>query len=413
MTAETLIPTVVDAGNFSVNTPGDIIYQEAPTVWDDSFYWNMNISFFDSSGKVNAELLNMLPDSFFNTIKDDFYGRREPMTIILMVLYSAAFISGLLGNIFVIAVVIQYQHMRTLTNVFLVSLTVGDLLVVLICIPMTLGSYVYSDYIFGTFMCKLTPFLQGTAVAVSSLSLLSISINRYFAIHSPLKAKVLFSKNKIYLLLFLVWLVSLCSFIPQLVVCTVVTSGLQGVYEMHVCLELWYSPVTKQIYSMFIFFVLFFIPLVAMLVTYTRIGYTLWRTEARRFMENSITNKSQAERILRQRRRTVKMLVAVVMIFVFCWFPYYAVMIWLDFNMVLSERTQFVNDYIYPIVLLLGLSNSTVNPVCYCFMSNGFRRAFLKLCCRQKLTSGKNVLLTVRFKSSDDSQIESVVTALS
>ncbi|XP_060077352.1 pyroglutamylated RF-amide peptide receptor-like [Ylistrum balloti] len=398
MTAETLLPTVTDVG--SVNNTADVQF------------WNMNLSFFDSSGNINPDLLSMLPDLFSNAIKEDFYERMEPMTIILMVLYSAVFIFGLLGNIFVIAVVIQYQHMRTLTNVFLVNLTVGDLLVVCICIPMTLGRYVYSDYIFGTFMCKLTHFLQGTAVAVSSLSLLCISINRYFAIHSPLKAKVLFSKNKIYLLLFLVWLVSLCSFIPQLVVCTVVTDGIQGVYEIHICLEQWYSPITKQIYSMFIFIVLFFFPLVAMLITYTRIGYTLWRTEARSFMENSITNKSQAERILRQRRRTVKMLVAVVMIFIFCWFPFYAVMIWLDFNMVLSTKTQFVNDYIYPVVLLLGLSNSTVNPVCYCFMSNGFRRAFLKLCCRQKLTSGKNVLLTVRFKSSDDSQIESIVTAL-
>ncbi|XP_069119135.1 QRFP-like peptide receptor [Argopecten irradians] len=410
MTAESFVPTVTTVGNNSVNHTGDIIYQEAlQPSWDNSFYWNMNISLFDSAGNFNPDLL---PDSFFNTIQEDFYGRKKPMTIMLMILYSAAFIFGLLGNIFVIAVVIQYQHMRTLTNVFLVNLTVGDLLVVCICIPMTLGSYIYSDYIFGNFLCKLTPFLQGTAVAVSSLNLLCISINRYFAIHSPLKAKVLFSKNKIYLLLALVWLVSLCSFIPLLVVSTVVTSGLQGVYEMHTCVELWFSPLTKQIYSMFILFVLFLLPLIVMLVTYTRIGYTLWRTEARRFMENSITNKSQAERILRQRRRTVKMLVAVVMIFIFCWFPYYTVMIWLDFNMVMSIRTQFVNDYVYPVVLLLGLSNSTVNPVCYCFMSNGFRRAFLKLCCRQKLTSGKNVLLTVRFKSSDDSQIESIVTAL-
>ncbi|XP_033758698.1 QRFP-like peptide receptor [Pecten maximus] len=406
MTADSFISTVSDAGNASANSTGDITYQEAFPFWDT--YWNMN-----TSGNSDPDLFNMLTDSFFNTIRDDLHGYKKPMTIVLMVLYSAAFICGILGNIFVIAVVVQYQHMRTLTNVFLVNLTVGDLLVVCICIPMTLGSYIYSNYIFGNVLCKLTPFLQGTAVAVSSLSLLCISINRYFAIHSPLKAKVLFSKNKIYLLLSLVWLVSLCSFIPLLVVNTVVTSGLPGVYELHICMELWYSPLTKQIYSMFILFVLFFIPLIVMLVTYTRIGYTLWRTEARSFMENSITNKSQAERILRQRRRTVKMLVAVVMIFIFCWFPYYAVMIWLDFNMVLSLKTQFVSDYIYPIVLLLGLSNSTVNPVCYCFMSNGFRRAFLKLCCRQKLTSGKNVLLTVRFKSSDDSQIESIVTALS
>jgi hypothetical protein len=114
------------------------------------------------------------------------------MTISLMVLYSIAFILGITGNIFVIAVVIQYKHMRTLTNVFLVNLTVGDLLVVLICIPITLGEYVYGEYIFGTVICKLAPFLQGSAVAVSALSLLFIGINRYIAIHRPLKAKLIY-----------------------------------------------------------------------------------------------------------------------------------------------------------------------------------------------------------------------------
>lgn len=413
MTGESFTRMYTYNGNFSLNTTSDTHVPEGSPFVNDDIFGNMNFSLFDISGNLNPDFLDLLPDSFFDNIKADLYTSKEPMTIILMVLYSAAFISGLLGNVFVIAVVVQYRHMRTLTNVFLVCLTVGDLLVVCICIPMTLGQFVYTDYIFGTFLCKLTPFLQGTAVAVSSLSLLCISVNRYVAIHSPLKAKVLFSKNKIYLLLSLIWLVSLSSFVPQLVVRTVETSGFAGRYEVHACLERWYSPVTKQVYSMFIFLVLFFIPLVAMCITYTRIGYTLWRREARSFMENSITNKSQAERILRQRRRTVKMLVAVVTIFIFCWFPYYTVMIWMDFNMVLTEKTRFVNDYVYPIVLLLGLSNSTVNPVCYCFMSNSFRRAFLKLCCRQKLTGVKNVLLTVRFKSSEDSQIESIVTAVS
>ena len=102
-----------------------------------------NESFHDYKDNMSSFLI-VADFDFEDILKEypDLLGNMEneskdwrPMTISLMVLYSIAFILGITGNIFVIAVVVQYKHMRTLTNVFLVNLTVGDLLVVLICIP--------------------------------------------------------------------------------------------------------------------------------------------------------------------------------------------------------------------------------------------------------------------------------------
>lgn len=333
------------------------------------------------------------------------------MTISLLVMYLVAFILGIAGNIFVIAVVAQYKHMRTLTNVFLVNLTAGDLLVVLICIPITLGDYIYEEYVFGTIMCKLAPFLQGTAVAVSALSLLFIGINRYFAIHRPLKAKIIFSKRKIYFMLASVWVLSFSAFIPLLVVNHVQETDILS-FKKRSCNEGWTSLQFKQLYNVFIFVLLFCFPLIVMIFAYTRIGITLWGDEGKVFVESSRGNNYQAERILRQRRRTVKMLIAVVSIFCICWLPYYIVNIWIDMN-ISDTTTGYVSTYIYPFLQVLGLSNSVVNPVCYCFMSNGFRKAFLKLCCKRHLRAGANALLTIRFKSSEDSPMDSLETAVS
>ncbi|CAG2237908.1 QRFP-like peptide receptor [Mytilus edulis] len=375
-------------------------------------YIGSNISEFQFSADFDYEdILKEFPELFGNKGKDT--GTWSPMTISLAVLYSIAFILGITGNIFVIAVVAQYKHMRTLTNVFLVNLTVGDLLVALICIPITLGEYVYKEYIFGTVMCKLAPFLQGSAVAVSALSLLFIGINRYFAIHRPLKAKIIFSKRKIYLMLVSVWVLSFSAFVPLLVVNHVQVTDFLS-FKKRSCSEGWIRLQYKQFYNVFIFVLLFCIPLFVMVLAYTRIGMTLWGDEGKVFIETSRGHSYQAERILRQRRRTVKMLIAVVSIFCICWLPYYIVNIWIDTNLSDMSSTGFVTTYIYPVLQVLGLSNSVVNPVCYCFMSTGFRKAFLKLCCKRQLTKrGSNALLTIRFRSSEDSPIDSLETAIS
>lgn len=385
------------------------------------------VSFRNSSldNYENVSILHSADFDFSAIFKDyeDLIGglknennKWKPMTISLTVLYSVAFILGITGNVFVIAVVIQYKHMRTLTNVFLVNLTIGDLLVVLICIPITLGNYIYDDYIFGTVLCKLAPFLQGTAVAVSGLSLLFIAINRYFAIHRPLKAKIIFSKSRIYIMLSLIWVLSFCAFVPLLVVNDIQVTEIAALsFKRRSCFEGWSVLQYKQVYNVFIFVLLFCLPLIVMLLAYIRIGMTLWGDEGKVFLETSRGHSYQAERILRQRRRSVKMLIAVVCIFCICWLPYYIVNIWIDMNWKNWKMSPvtFVNTYIYPILQVLGLSNSVVNPICYCFMSNGFRKAFLKLCCKRHLTTSTKVLLTIRFKSSEDSPIDSIETATS
>ena len=68
---------------------------------------------------------------------------RTPFTIVLMILYSVTFTVGLVSNSLAILAVLKHKHMRTITNMFLVNLSVGNLLVVIVCMPLSLASYVY------------------------------------------------------------------------------------------------------------------------------------------------------------------------------------------------------------------------------------------------------------------------------
>lgn len=78
-----------------------------------------------------------------------------------IVLYSLIFLLSVLGNSLIIAVLVRNRRMRTVTNLFLLSLSVSDLMVSLVCIPFTLIPNLMRDFIFGTGICKLVMYFMG------------------------------------------------------------------------------------------------------------------------------------------------------------------------------------------------------------------------------------------------------------
>ncbi|XP_042371255.1 cholecystokinin receptor type A-like, partial [Plectropomus leopardus] len=88
---------------------------------------------------------------------------REPKDInetVRIVLYSLIFLLSVLGNSLIIAVLVRNRRMRTVTNLFLLSLAVSDLMVSLVCIPFTLIPNLMRDFIFGIGMCKLVMYFM-------------------------------------------------------------------------------------------------------------------------------------------------------------------------------------------------------------------------------------------------------------
>ena len=79
-------------------------------------------------------------------------------------LYSIILVLAVVGNFLVIITLVQNARMRTITNLFLLNLAVSDLLLGVFCMPFTLVGTLMRDFVFGEFMCKFIPFLQGKLV---------------------------------------------------------------------------------------------------------------------------------------------------------------------------------------------------------------------------------------------------------
>lgn len=136
----------------------------------------------------------------------------EPSTIALTIMYCLSFILGFVGNLMSLRVLTN-RHSRRLASVsatrsLLVNLAVCDLAVVCVCMPITLGSQIYTAWVYGDLLCRAVPFTQAVSVSASVLTLTVISVNRYYSVRSPLRARSMFTRRRILATVAVVWTVS-------------------------------------------------------------------------------------------------------------------------------------------------------------------------------------------------------------
>ena len=214
------------------------------------------------------------------------------LNLILIAVYVIIFTIGFISNFLVIYFVSVYKRMQTMTNKFLINLAIADLLVVLICVPVTIGRlYKPHEYIFGEFICKCSPFVQGISVSVSILTLTVISADRYYIIYKPFKARVNCTNNKIKIIVSFIWAISIFIMSPLLIV-----NKIQSPFknwsiflniELQICVEEWPYYEIRLAYDGLLFVVLFIIPIVFILYAYITISHVLWNVEEN-LIEDSI-----------------------------------------------------------------------------------------------------------------------------
>ncbi|XP_030630949.1 gastrin/cholecystokinin type B receptor [Chanos chanos] len=316
---------------------------------------------------------------------DFLFSGHEPGTIVLVVMYLISFLTGLGGNIMALLVLTRKRNRlsgASATRRLLVNLAVCDMMVVCVCMPVNLAHQVYNAWVFGDFLCRVVPFVQAVSVSASVLSLAVISLNRYYSVHNPLHARSFFTGRKILWMISVVWTVSSGMCLPLLFMNKVKTlSLLDGLHTVRVCVESWPKVKLRQGYNFLLFCVLYGFPVLFNLVICFLTGWKLWRagdklTEPTKFLFTQSVSRSKA------RKKIAKMVLALVVLFTFSWLPLYVVDIWIDFNMPSSLERDDIghvkHEWILqgrPFAQWLGLTNSALNPLCYCFVGNLYRSA--------------------------------------
>uniref|UniRef100_A0A087XUD9 D(1B) dopamine receptor n=1 Tax=Poecilia formosa TaxID=48698 RepID=A0A087XUD9_POEFO len=305
----------------------------------------------------------------------------------------------LVGNMTVCAAVYRYRHLRAkVTNIFIVSLALSDLLVAVLVMPWKAAAEVAGFWPFGGF-CKTWLACDIMCSTASILNLCVISVDRYWAISSPFCYERSMNKRVAFVMIGVTWTVSVViSFVPvQLDWHRAEISDPGGrVIPRLESTEGSCDSSLSRTYAISSSLISFYIPVVIMIVTYTRI-YRIAQTQIRvissleRAAEHAQSCRShcpnQSHRELRvsirKETKVLKTLSIIMGVFVCCWLPFFILNCALPFcpgpgapgahrgPCCVSEKT-------FDVFVWIGWSNSSLNPVIYAFNAD-FRDAFLRL----------------------------------
>ncbi|XP_028936750.1 orexin receptor type 1 [Ornithorhynchus anatinus] len=366
----------------------------------------------------------------------------------LIVAYVAVFLVALVGNVLVCLAVWRNHHMRSVTNYFIVNLSLADVLVTAICLPASLLVDITESWFFGQTLCKVIPYLQTVSVSVSVLTLSFIALDRWYAICHPLLFKSTAQRARGSILG--IWAVSLAVMVPQAVVMersTILPELANRTLLFSVCDERWADDLYPKIYHSCFFIVTYLAPLGLMFMAYFQIFRKLWGRQIPGTTSALVRNwkcssvqlpgppaPARASAFLaevkqmRARRKTAKMLMVVLTVFALCYLPISVL------NVLKRVFGMFANtsdrESIYAWFTFshwLVYANSAANPIIYNFLSGKFREQFKAAfsCClptfgsfqtpSSRSTSQKSLSLQSKFtvsKVSEHVVLTSVTTVL-
>jgi len=101
------------------------------TIFDD--YPNHRHQQYQHQHENDADGDDANDEPFYEFIKQPVY-----MVVVYTLAYAAVFLLAVVGNVLVICVVFRNSSMHNVTNYFIVNLAVADLLVGLLCLPISL-----------------------------------------------------------------------------------------------------------------------------------------------------------------------------------------------------------------------------------------------------------------------------------
>ncbi|XP_055852577.1 octopamine receptor beta-3R-like [Episyrphus balteatus] len=184
-------------------------------------------------------------------------------------IFSTIIIAAVLGNALVIISVQRNRKLRVITNYFVVSLAMADMLVALCAMTFNASLELSGGkWLFGPFMCNVYNSLDVYFSTASILHLCCISVDRYYAIVRPLEYPLNMTHKTVCFMLANVWVLpALISFTPIFLGWYTTKDHLEEMAKNpHAC-----SFVVNKAYALISSSVSFWIPGIVMVTMYWRI----------------------------------------------------------------------------------------------------------------------------------------------
>lgn len=270
--------------------------------------------------------------------------RSQTEIIIASVVNIAFSFCGTLGNLLVCIVITRNKELHTVTNGFIFSLAVADLLVCMISQPMYIGTfYGIQNYEYEVVRKTFT----WISVLASVSNLWAVTVDRFVAISKPLKYTQTLTARRMTLILVFIWVIA-------------ISFGVMATFLTE-------AKTIVQLYI--VLMILCIIPI------YIRV-FCIARRHARIIASQNAQIKRRnlqytKQEISRARENIAARTVGIVLVvFLVCWFP--LITMPFIYRNLQSSRGQVVRAFTW--VNTLALCSSAVNPIIYSWKTETFRK---------------------------------------
>ncbi|XP_030621242.1 histamine receptor H2a [Chanos chanos] len=303
--------------------------------------------------------------------------------VLLGLALSLLILLTICGNVLVCLAVCATRRLRSVTNCFIVSLAITDLLLAALVLPFSALLEITGKWPLGAIFCNIYISLDVMLCTASILNLLAISMDRYFAVTAPLRYPTLVLPRRVAMAMAAIWLVSVgVSFVPIHLGWNTADLSIQNLREDDSDQDCRFE--LNPTYALVDACTTFYLPLIVMCWSYHHV-FRIARTQAKRIIATRQNSSSSAlsaasspgatMMTIREHKATVTLAV-VLGAFVICWFPYFTF-----FTVMGLRQERNPPRLAYSVVLWLGYANSALNPLLYAALNRDFRSAYARLLC--------------------------------
>lgn len=328
-----------------------------------------------------------MDDDNLQRLLNDLSNRSTASVVFESSLILLIIITAFLGNLLIICVVYQNPRLRTVTNMFLVGLSVADILTSSLVMPFTASIFIHGRWMFNNSACVFQGVFSLCLVWISLHMVTVMAINRYFCVRRPSLYRKWFTRRNT------TAVIAVISLFPFILAIPPYLSGLVSYIFRpgKASCFMTFDPnrkLGKIAYTFFLLIIYTVLPMVLIAVCY----YKVYRTVKQHAIATKNTIRSRARQagdLSSDEMRMTKLLLVLVIVFVICWVP----VITVDFLNVIMG-TGSLPRAAYVTYTLFAFGSSCINPVVCLTLNGKIRREASK------------VILCKRLRQVEDAEVD-------
>ncbi|RMB98374.1 hypothetical protein DUI87_25280 [Hirundo rustica rustica] len=254
------------------------------------------------------------------------------------------------------------QRVLDYGNIFVVSLSVADLVVAVYPYPLILSAIFHNGWTMGNVHCQISGFLMGLSVIGSIFNITAIAINRYCYICHSLRYDKLFNLKNTCCYLCLTWILTVVAIVPNFFV-----GSLQYDPRIYSCT---FAQTVSTSYTITVVVVHFIVPLSVVTFCYLRIWILVIQVKHR--VRQDCKQKLRAADI-----RNFLTMFVVFVLFAVCWGPLNFIGLAVSINP--SKVQPHIPEWLFVLSYFMAYFNSCLNAVIYGLLNQNFRKEYKRI----------------------------------